>query len=67
MVAMRYQVVDNFMMENTQFFDRCGYAFCLKPPHLRYKPVVIPLPTPQNPAYSYATRKASTDYYNFKF
>lgn len=67
MIAMRYQVVDNFMMENTQFFDRCGYAFCLKPAHLRYKPVTIPLPKPQNPAYSYATRSASTDYYNFKF
>ncbi len=67
MVAMRYQMVDNFLMENAQFFDRCGYAFCLKPRDLRYKPVTIPTPTPQNPANSYATRKASTDYYSFKF
>ena len=67
MVAMRYQMVDNFLMENTLFFDRCGYAFCLKPEALRYEPVTIPTPTPQNPAYSYATRSASTDYYSFNF
>jgi hypothetical protein len=67
MVAMRYQLVDNFLLENALFFDRCGYAFSLKPEELRYKPVTIPTPTPQNPAYSYETRKASTDYYNFKF
>jgi hypothetical protein len=65
MVAMRYQLVDNFLMENTLFFDRCGYAFCLKPEDLRYKVVTIPTPTPQNPAYSYATRSTSTDYYSF--
>lgn len=66
MVAMRYQMVDNFLMENALFFDRCGYAFCLKPENLRYKIVTIPTPTPQNPAYSYATRTTSTDYYSFK-
>ena len=65
MVAMRYQMVDNFLMENALFFDRCGYAFCLKPEDLRYKIVTIPRPTPQNPAYSYATRTTSTDYYSF--
>ena len=65
MVAMRYQMVDNYLMENTLFFDRCGYAFCLKPEDLRYKMVTIPTPTPQNPAYSYATRTTSTDYYSF--
>jgi hypothetical protein len=67
MVAMRYQLVDNLLMENAQFFDRAGYAFSLKPENLRYKPVTIPTPTPQNPAYSYSTRKASTDYYSFKY
>jgi hypothetical protein len=65
MVAMRYQMVDNFLLENTLFFDRCGYAFCLKPANLRYEPVTIPTPTPQNPSYSYATRNTSTDYYSF--
>jgi hypothetical protein len=67
MIAMRYQLVDNFLEENALFFDRCGYAFCLKPDNLRYHPVTIPDPTPQNPAYSYATRNASTDYYSFNF
>ena len=67
MIAMRYQLVDNFLMENALFFDRAGYAFCLKPADLRYQPVTIPTPTPQNPAYSYSTRNATTDYYEFNF
>jgi hypothetical protein len=67
MVAMRYQMVDNFLMENAAFFDRGGYAFCLKPALLRYEPVTIPTPTPQDPANSYATRNVSTDYYSFNF
>jgi hypothetical protein len=67
MIAMRYQLVDNFLMENNSFFDNAGYAFCLKPENLRYVPVTIPTPTPQNPALSYATRNSSTDYYNFNF
>ena len=67
MVAMRYQLVDNFLMENAAFFDTAGYAFCLKPENLRYQEVTIPDPTPQNPNYSYGTRTASTDYYSFNF
>ena len=64
---MRYQYVDNFLEENAAFFDRCGYAFCLKPIELRYQPVIIPMPTPQNPANSYETRNVTTDYYSFNF
>lgn len=67
MIAMRYQLVDNNLMENALFFDRAGYAFALKPADLRYEPVVVQAPTSQNPAYSYATRTSSTDYYSFKF
>lgn len=67
MVAMRYQYVDNYLEDNTSFFDEAGYAFVLKPLRLRYNPVTVPDPTPQNPAYSYATRTAATDYYNFNF
>ena len=67
MVAMRYQLVDNNLMENALFFDRAGYAFALKPADLRYQPVTVPAPTPQNPGYSYATRNSSTDYYSFNF
>lgn len=67
MVAMRYQLVDTFLTENALFFDRASYAFALKPVDLRYEPVTVPSPTPQNPAYSYATRNMATDYYNFDF
>jgi hypothetical protein len=67
MVAMRYQLVDNNVMENALFFDRAGYAFALKPIELRYVPVTVAAPTKQLPEYSYATRTASTDYYSFTF
>jgi len=67
MVAMRFQYVDNNLMENALFFDEAGYAFALKPADLRYQPVTIPAPTPQNSDYSYATRNVSTDYYSFNF
>lgn len=67
MIAMRYQLVDNNLMENTLFFDRAGYAFSLKPINLRYEPITVPAPTQQNPEYSYATRNSSTDYYSFNF
>jgi hypothetical protein len=65
MVAMRYQYVDNYLEENALFFDRASYAFALKPQALRYTPVTIPDPKPQNPNYSYATRTVTSDYYNF--
>jgi hypothetical protein len=65
MVAMRYQYVDNFLEENAMFFDRTGSAFALKPLALRYVPITIPDPTPQNPNYSYATRTVSSDFYSF--
>jgi hypothetical protein len=67
MVAMRFQHVDNYLKENTMFFNEGGYAFVLKPENLLYRPVTIPGPTPQNPAYSYKTRNASTNYYNFNY
>lgn len=67
MIAIRYQFVDNNLMENALFFDRAGYAFALKPADLRYQPVTVPAPIPQNPDYSYATRNSSTDYYSFNF
>lgn len=66
-IAMRYQYVDDYLMDNTLFYDKAGYAFVLKPAELRYKVVTIPTPTPQNPDYSYATRNVKTDYYNFNF
>jgi hypothetical protein len=67
MVAMRYQTIDQFLEENAVFFDNVGYAFALKPEELRYEPVTIPVPTPQNPALSYETRTVTKDYYQFNF
>jgi hypothetical protein len=66
MVAIRYQLVDNFLIQNTMMFDRAGYAFDLKPIELRYTPVTIPDPEPQKQEYDYASRPVSTDYYSFK-
>jgi len=65
MVAMRYQNFDSFLEQDTLYFDQGGYAFILKPERLRYIPVTVPDPTPQNPALSYQTREISTDYYKF--
>jgi len=66
MIAMKYQTADVNLEENNAFFDNGGYAFVLKPANLRYIPVTIPDPTPQNPALSYAPRTVSSDYYSFK-
>ena len=65
MIAMCYQTNDVNLQENNIFFDNSGYAFVLKPENLRYVPVTIPAPTPQNPAVSYQTRTVTSDYYNF--
>ena len=65
MTAMRFQLFDTNLQETLQYFDNSGYAFVLKPEKLRYIPVTIPAPTPQNPALNYATRTVATDYYKF--
>jgi len=65
MIAMRYEYIDNYLEENTAFFDKAGYAFVLKPERLRFIPVTNPMPTPQQEALSYATREFSKDYYSF--
>jgi hypothetical protein len=65
MVAMRYQYVDNFLEENTLLFDKCGFAFCLKPESLRNKVVTVEAPPEQDPNLSYATRNITTNFYSF--
>ena len=65
LIAMKYQTADVNLEENNAFFDNGGYAFMLKPANLRYIPVTIPDPIPQNPALSYAPRTVSSDYYSF--
>jgi hypothetical protein len=67
MVAMRYQYNDNYLSEINTFFDGVSYAFALKPAELRYIPVTIPDPTPQNPANSYETRTVTTKYYSYQY
>ena len=63
LLGMRYQYIDVNVEENDIFFDENGYAFVLKPEHLRYIPVTIPLPPPQNPELSYATRTVQSEFY----
>ena len=65
MIAMRYQKIDTNVEENDVFFNQNGYAFVLKPEALRYIPVTIPAPPPQNPELSYATRTVQSDFYKF--
>jgi hypothetical protein len=65
MIGMMYQKNDVNLQENNAFFDKCGYAFCLKPEKLRYIPVYVPEPPPQNPALSFQTRSVKSDYYAF--
>jgi hypothetical protein len=66
MLALRYQSIDSNIEENNIFFDESGYAFVLKPENLRYIPVTIDLPPPQNPELSYATRTVQSDFYKFE-
>jgi hypothetical protein len=40
-------------------------AFLLKPTDLMFTPQTIPVPTPQNPALSFASRPLKSDMYNF--
>jgi hypothetical protein len=65
LLGMRYQTIDTNIEENDIFFDENGYAFVLKPEKLRYIPITIPLPPPQNPELSYATRTVQSDFYKF--
>ena len=65
LLGMRYQSIDVNIEENDIFFDDNGFAFVLKPEKLRYIPVTIPLPPPQNPQLSYATRTVQSDFYKF--
>ena len=65
LLGMRYQKIDTNIEENDIFFDNNGYAFVLKPEHLRYIPITIPLPPPQNPELAFATRTVQSDFYKF--
>jgi hypothetical protein len=66
MLAMRYQLYDEFIQENNMFFDIKGFAFVLKPERLRQKNIELPAPPEQNPELSYATKDISSDFYSFE-
>jgi hypothetical protein len=66
LLGMRYQKIDTNIEENDIFFDDNGYAFVLKPEPLRYVPITIPLPPPQNPELSFATKTVKSDFYHFE-
>lgn len=66
MTAMNFQNFDEKLMYYNLFFDNVGSAFVLKPEILRFKPLTIPNPKKQNPAYSYTNREVSSDFYNFQ-
>lgn len=65
LLGMRYQKIDTNIQENDIFFDENGYAFVLKPENLRYIPITIPLPPPQDPELAYATKTVQSDFYKF--
>jgi hypothetical protein len=65
MIGMRYPLIETNVEENNSFFDENGHAFVLKPEKLRYIPVTIPLPPPQKPKLSYATKTVQSDFYKF--
>lgn len=65
MLAMRYPYVDANVEESDAFFEKEGCAFVLKPEALRFVPVKVELPPPQDPSLSYATRTVQSDFYKF--
>jgi hypothetical protein len=64
-IGMNNQNDDTNLQFYNQVFNSDNTAFVLKPAELRYIPVTIKAPKPQNPALSYAERNVSTDYYKF--
>ena len=68
MVAMRYQLADGPLKEDTDFFNRHGHAFVLKPRDLRYIPTFIKEPKRPDPKLSYKPRNldAPDGLYDFK-
>jgi len=67
-IGMRYSAnaIDANVGESDAFFNADGHAFVLKPEHLRYVPIMIDAPAPQNPDLSYAPRTISSNYYQFQ-
>lgn len=65
-VAMRFQLNDDYFKENMKYFNNAGTAFVLKPLDLRTLPISTMAVKPQDEANSYATREIKNKLYNFK-
>ncbi len=63
MVSMNYQNLDSRMKHYFETFNNAGSSFVLKPAKLRYIPVVVKDPPPQNPQLSYAPRSINLPMY----
>lgn len=64
-IGMCFQNFDSNMEFYTSYFDKYGHSFVLKPDELRYIPVTIKKPAPQDPKLSFAPRNTKTDFYSF--
>lgn len=65
-ICMNFQNVDSNLIYYLEQFNRQRSGFILKPKELRYVPVTVEKPKTQDPKVSFASKKVSSDYYNFK-
>lgn len=63
-VCMNMQNIDSHLTYTLNFFNKNQSAFVLKPKELRYQPVTIQKPLPQNPKLSYAQRVVQKPYFS---
>ena len=64
-IGMSFQNYDTNLEHYNEFFDGNRAAFVLKPKELRFIPLTIPKPPPQNPKLSYKTRPIKSDFYSY--
>jgi len=63
MPCMNFQNMDTNLQYYLEYFNKKGSAFALKPAELRYIPVEMKQPTPQDPKLSYARRVIKKPYF----
>ena len=63
MPCMNFQNMDSNLEFYMNFFNDAGFAYVLKPKELRYIPVQMKTPTPQDPKLSYARRVIQKPYF----
>lgn len=62
-ICINYQTNDNNLKYYEKFFNDAGYAFVLKPKHLRFIPTKVKVPKKQDPSLSFAPRQYKKDYF----